>query len=73
MEAILKFKLPEEQEEFDNAIKGSDWMSVCWEMDQWLRGNIKHAPEDMSEEAYKTYEDCREQLRELINSKALNL
>jgi hypothetical protein len=66
MKAILKFNLPEEQPEFNFATQGSDWWNVCWQMDQWLRGNIKHAPDSMSNDEYKAYERCREELRELM-------
>ena len=73
MKAILEYNLPEERQDFDFATQGSDWWSVCWEMDQWLRGNTKHAPDSMSEDEYKAYERCRDQLRELIDSQGLNL
>lgn len=73
MKAILKFNLPEEQPEFNFATQGSDWWNVCWQMDQWLRGNIKHAPDSMSDDEYKAYERCREELREIINNSGLNL
>ena len=73
MKATLTFNLPEEQSEFNFATQGSDWWSVCWEMDQWLRGNTKHASDSMPEDEYKAYERCRDQLRELIDSQGLNL
>ena len=73
MKAILEFNLPEEQYEFNNAIKGGDWKHVCWDMDQWLRGQIKHAPDTMSDDTYKAFEECREKLRELINEYNLDL
>jgi len=73
MKAILKFKLPEEQEEFNNAIQGSNWAAICWGMDQWLRNKTKHAPDSMSKEAYKAYMDCRNELHEFFNGRGLNL
>ena len=73
MKAILEFDLPEDQPEFNFATQGSDWFFVAWKMDQWLRGNIKHAPDSMSDDEYKAYERCREELRELINNSGLNL
>jgi hypothetical protein len=42
-------------------------------MDQWLRKTIKHAPDSMSEDTYKTFELCREQLHEFINENNINL
>ena len=61
MEAILKFNLPEEQYEFNNAIKGGDWKDVCWQMDQYLRKRIKY-DESLSEEQLRVYEGVREEL-----------
>ena len=42
MEAILKFNLPEDKEEFDVASKGMDWALVAWDMDLLLRNKLKH-------------------------------
>ena len=73
MKAKLTFNLPEDQQEFNFATQGSDWWNVCWNMDQWLRANIKHAPDSMSDDEYKAYERCRDQLRELIDSQGLHI
>ena len=72
MEAILKFNLPEEQPEFTMATKGSTMYSVLWDMDQWLRGHIKYAPDEMSQEAYDAFEECRDKLRELMYDNGVN-
>ena len=61
MEAILKFNLPEDQPEFNNALKGGDWKHVCWQMDQYLRGRVKY-DESLSEEQLRVYEGVREEL-----------
>lgn len=71
MEATLKFNLPEEQPEFDNAVNGAKWSLVAWELDQWLRSQIKFAPEDMSQDAYEAFEECRDKLNEIKNDYGL--
>jgi hypothetical protein len=39
----LRFKLPEEQEEFDLASKAGKYSSTLWSIDQeFFRANIKH-------------------------------
>ena len=73
MKAILKFNLPDDQHEYAMATQGSAMHSVLWDMDQWLRSQTKHAPDDMSEDTYKAFELCREQLREFINNDGINL
>jgi hypothetical protein len=73
MKAILEFDLPEEKQDFDFATQGGDWWNVCWQMDQWLRGQTKHAPDNMSDDTYKTLEECRDKLRELITNNGLDI
>lgn len=67
MKAKLKFNLPDDSHEFEMATKGAKMHSVLWEMDQWLRGNTKYAPDTISDDTYKAYDLCRDKLRELMN------
>ena len=60
MKAILEFNLPEDQPEFNNAIKGGDWKHVCWQMDQLLRKHLKY-DDDLSEDARGILEYVREE------------
>ena len=73
MKAILEFQLPEDKHDFDFATQGSAWWSVCCEMDQWLRGQMKYPSGDMSDDTYEALQKCREKLRELIDDSNLNL
>lgn len=73
MEAIIKFNLPEDEEDFQVAVNGKKMYSVLWEMDQWLRSNIKYAPDSMSEDTYNAYQKCREQLSELMYEQNISL
>lgn len=40
--ATFRYKLPDEQAEFDAARLGSEAMSVLWQIDQRLRSLLKH-------------------------------
>ena len=73
MKATLEFSLPNDKWEFKMANESAAMHSVIWDMDQWLRKMIKHAPDSMSEDTYKTLELCREQLHEFINENDINL
>jgi hypothetical protein len=66
MKATLEFSLPEDQPEFNNAIKGGDWKHVCWEMDQYLRRNTKYASDDTNEEVLQALENAKEFLNNLM-------
>ena len=72
MKAILEFNLPEDQPEFNNAIKGGDWKHVCWEMEQYLRKEIKYN-DSLSEEQLKVYEGVREELYGFMNENNVGL
>ena len=73
MKAIIEFTLPEEQVEFDCAVDGVKWMSAMWDLDQYLRKKIKYESEGMSEDTFKTIEECRERLYEILNEEELKL
>ena len=66
MKAILEFNLPDEQDQFETAINGRKMYTVLWELDQWLRGNVKYLPDHISDDQIKAYEKCRETLHELM-------
>jgi len=72
MEAILKFNLPEETSDFELAVNAVKMYSIIWSLDQWLRGNTKYAPDNMSSDTYKAYEQCREKLHELMSDYNIN-
>jgi len=61
MKAILEFNLPEDKVDFDLALQGSDWKHVCWNMDQYLRKEIKYN-DDNSDYKIKVLEKVREEL-----------
>ena len=66
MKATLEFNLPDETLEFETAVNAAKMYTILWDMDQWLRANTKYAPDDMSDDTYKAFEQCREKLREMM-------
>lgn len=64
MKAILEFELPEQHEEFQNAVNGSNYKHAHWQLDQLLRSEMKY--KELSKDTYKAYEYCREQLRKIL-------
>ncbi len=71
-EAILKFYLPENQDEFEIAVNGYKWRLVIWDLDQWLRSQMKYR-DDFKENEYETLEKCREMLYEKLSDYSLNI
>lgn len=70
-EVILKFR-EDELEDARTALDGWKWKSAMWELDQWLRGEIKYN-EKLSEERYDAYEAVRDKIREILNDDNLNI
>ncbi len=71
MKAILEFNLPEDSAEHLLAIRGSDFHSVCWDLDQDLRGWLKHGHEFKTPE--EAIEAVRDRLRQLMEDKDISL
>lgn len=73
MKAIIKFNLPEEQDEFEMFNQASAMHSVLWDLTQWLRGQTKYAPENTEEDTIKAFYDCQDKLNELLYSNRIEL
>lgn len=73
MKATLEFNLPDDSEDFNIALYGSKWAYVVWQLDQYLRSQIKHPAEGMSDDTYKAFDETRDKLYELLNEEGLKL
>jgi len=73
MEAILKYNLPEDKEDFEMAINASKISSLLFDYDQWLRSQIKYAPDEMKQEKLEAFEECREMLHAMLKEDNLNI
>ena len=62
----FKFKLPEEQVEFETACHALDWKYVVTELAEWLESQIDHGNKN-------EYEPVREELYGLIKDIDLSL
>jgi hypothetical protein len=64
MNGILKFNLPEENDDFQAALNGHKYKSAIWDFDQLLRSEMKY--KDLSNDTYTAYKFCREELRKIL-------
>jgi hypothetical protein len=64
-EGILKFTLPEEDHEFQTAVKAGALASIIWSYDQVLRSKLKY--ENHEEKVYECLEDMRSKLYEVLD------
>ena len=76
---ILEFDGTEEADEAQNAIDGSKWKAVVWELDQKLRATTKYGNPIISEDSdaneieIDIANKLREMIREIVQSYSLNL
>lgn len=68
---ILRFK-EDELEDARTALDGWKWKGAMWDLDQWLRGEIKYN-EKLSEETDVAYQAVRDKIREILNDDNLNI
>jgi hypothetical protein len=69
---IIEFDSVEEQEYLRDALDGYKWKLTVYEIDQYLRNEIKYN-EKLSNFEVKFAEKTREQIREILNDYSLNL
>ena len=71
MKAILEFNLPEDQNEFEYATKGSEMFLILWDIKQEYRKLMKY--HDLTEVEYKLIEDLNDKLFEDLQHYGINL
>lgn len=71
MIGILKFKLPEERDEFEVAQKAADYKIALFELDQWLRSRIKY--HDLSTEHQDILQSVRDELHRITVDSGLDV
>ncbi|MEY4333172.1 MAG: hypothetical protein RLZZ196_1910 [Bacteroidota bacterium] len=70
-EIILKFQ-EDELDDARTALDGYKWKGAMWDLDQWLRGEIKYN-EKLSAETDRAYQAVRDKIREILNDDNLNI
>ena len=71
MKAILQFELPEEVNEHKRAVQAPDVLSVVYDLDRWLRNEIKYGQRPEEEE--RALQRCRDKLWDLIDDNNVDL
>jgi hypothetical protein len=69
---ILEFDGVEEAQDARDALDGRKWKDSMWELDQWLRNEIKYNSE-LSGKTADAYDSVRTKIREILEDDALKL
>jgi hypothetical protein len=75
MEAILKFDLNDSDDTRAHlrAVKALDMALALWDMDQYLRSQIKYAPDSIPSEVYDALQETRDELYRIMSKHSVNL
>ena len=73
MKAILKFNLPDDEQEYNLANNAMNFWNVLWELDQDLRSKTKYAADNLPQEKYDAYQEIRDKLHELMTENNVSL
>lgn len=71
MKATIEFNLPEDQHEWDNAVKADAMFCVLWDVKQELRSLLKY--QEITSEQYDIVEKIQEFLIDNLNENEINL
>ena len=61
----------DEESEFQMCNQAHDYWNALFDLDQWLRNKLKY--EEINEEQYKAFEECRTELYEKLKEYNINL
>jgi hypothetical protein len=72
---ILEFDLNEPDEIMAHlrCVKSLDLALTLWDIDEYLRGETKYAPDSMSSEVYGALKDVRSKLHEIMSQHSIDL
>ena len=71
MKAKLTFNLPEEQDEFDNAINGNKAHLSLWQISQNIRAIWKHG--DLNDSQFEIVDRIRNEFYEVLHENGIKL
>jgi hypothetical protein len=75
MKGILEFNLDDkvDEEAYMRCVKATKLALALYDMDQYLRLAIKHAPDSMSTEIYGGLKNTRDELHKIMSHHLINL
>ena len=73
MKAILKFKLPEDQQEYNRCNKANDMASVLWSFSSNIKKSIEWEVESKKLDSFETLDLAFSKFYELLQENNINI
>jgi hypothetical protein len=75
MKGTLEFNLDDQEDEvaYMRCVKAKNLAIALWDIDQYLRTSIKHAPDSMSKEVYDALQETRDELYRIMSHHSIDL
>jgi len=71
--AILEFDLPEENAEWEKALRAGRSERALHDIYKYLKSTTKHPPEDMPADVYRAYEDVYSKFWEILRDNEVDI
>ena len=73
MKAILEFKLPDDQEEYELAVNAPKMYNAFWDIKQMIRSKLKYNPDGLTDAELKQWEIIQDEFYVILDNKNLKL
>ena len=73
MKAIIEFKLPKDQEEYEMANNASKMYTALWDIRQLFRSTLKYNPAGLNDEQLEQWEAMRSDFFDILDNNDLKL
>jgi len=69
---IIEFEMPKDSDAFKMASHGDDLYFTLWDLNQWLKDQLKHN-DKLGEEGSEKLQDAQDKLHEILGERGLSL
>lgn len=73
MKAILEFKLPDDQEEYEFAVNALKMYSALWQIKQLIRSKLKYNPDGLTDVELRQWEVIQDEFYCILNQQNIKL
>ena len=73
MKAILEFKLPDDQSEYELAVNAPKMYNALWDIKQLIRSKLKHNSDSLTDAELKQWEIMQDEFFEILDNNNFKL